>query len=172
MTKESGRKMVEARLERERLTGLRRCCACKVNKPLTEFNLNQFYCKICKRSYLRAWYKRQPNDKKNQYRWSEDKPGQNARRRKRVFDLKQEMISAYGGCCACCNESEIRFLTLEHVNGGGNEHRRKFSKASRTWLDLKRRGWPEGHIILCWNCQMAKTHYKVCPHKEVKHVAA
>lgn len=77
------------------------------------------------------------------------------------------MLTEYGGHCTCCGETEFKFLTLEHVNGGGNLHRKQFHKADGTWADLKRRGWPkEGLTILCWNCQMAKTHYGKCPHQQ------
>jgi hypothetical protein len=31
-----------------------------------------------------------------------------------------EMLSAYGGKCVCCGESEYKFLAIDHINGGGS----------------------------------------------------
>lgn len=33
--------------------------------------------------------------------------------------IRSEMIAAYGGCCACCGETEPAFLSLDHIGGGG-----------------------------------------------------
>jgi hypothetical protein len=34
--------------------------------------------------------------------------------------------------------------------------------------DLKRRGFPPGHQVLCHNCNMAKQFYGQCPHKKLQ----
>lgn len=78
--------------------------------------------------------------------------------------LKQEMVNAYGGKCSCCGETELTFLTLEHVLRNGTEHRRRVGRGS-VYRDLRRRGWPqEGYTIYCWNCQMATRYGSPCPH--------
>jgi hypothetical protein len=88
--------------------------------------------------------------------------------------LRTEMIAAYGGKCTCCGESEPRFLTMEHLNSGGNIERRKFSAKGRNTGSasamiasrLRREGWPKGiYTILCWNCNMAKGFEGICPHQ-------
>src|SRR4051812_29182062 len=41
--------------------------------------------------------------------------------------LRSLALQAYGGAdprCSCCGEAEIRFLTLDHQNGGGRADRR------------------------------------------------
>lgn len=85
--------------------------------------------------------------------------------------LKLEVLSAYGGLrCACCGEEHVEFLTLDHVNGGGNEHRLALT-GSRTGGKLYRRlkelGFPNDPPlqVLCLNCNWAKGHFDSCPHQ-------
>ena len=78
-----------------------------------------------------------------------------------------EMVEAYGGRCACprCPETNPAFLTLEHVNGDGKEHRAKVG--SHTYADLRKRGWPkDGYTLLCWNCNAMTRFGRACPHME------
>src|SRR3990167_5629647 len=42
--------------------------------------------------------------------------------------VRQEALTAYGATCKCCGETRIEFLAFDHINGGGNEHRRKIGK--------------------------------------------
>jgi hypothetical protein len=79
--------------------------------------------------------------------------------------LRDEMIDAYGGRCACakCPETNSAFLTLDHIGGGGREHRSKVG--SHAYADLRRRGWPtEGFRLLCWNCNAMVRFGNPCPH--------
>lgn len=69
--------------------------------------------------------------------------------------------------CACCGENEYKFLCIDHINGGGNEHRRTITKNGKggsmaNWL-LKN-GLPVGFQILCYNCNCSKGFYGQCPH--------
>jgi hypothetical protein len=82
---------------------------------------------------------------------------------------RQAALAAYGGKCACCATSEVVFLVIDHVNGGGNKHRRSLSPSGRMvgsarfyrWLEQNR--WPDGFQILCHNCNFAKSNGG-CPH--------
>jgi hypothetical protein len=71
--------------------------------------------------------------------------------------------------CACCEEDEYKFLTLDHTNNDGSEDR-KNNPSHATGIGLYRRliknNFPEGIQILCWNCNMSKAFHGVCPHKE------
>jgi hypothetical protein len=87
-----------------------------------------------------------------------------------ALKLRAEMVAAYGGKCSCCGETELVFLTLEHINGDGAYHRELLRTLGgyKVWADLRRRGWPkDGFTILCWNCHMATCHGRPCPHKSV-----
>lgn len=37
--------------------------------------------------------------------------------------MRLEALQAYGGKCACCGESNVEFLAIDHINGNGNKHR-------------------------------------------------
>jgi hypothetical protein len=81
--------------------------------------------------------------------------------------LRDELVEAYGGVCACknCPETNPAFLTLEHVNGDGRQHRAKVG--SHSYADLRRRGWPqEGYTLLCWNCNAMTRGGRACPHEQ------
>ena len=84
--------------------------------------------------------------------------------------LKVEVILHYGGRCACpgCGESRIEFLTIDHINNDGAEHRRFIGKksGSSTYRWLKKSQFPDGFQVLCFNCNFAKWAYGVCPHQQ------
>ncbi len=66
--------------------------------------------------------------------------------------------------CSCCNESIYDFLTIDHIEGGGNDHRRKI-KQTNIYGWLIKNGLPEGFDVLCMNCNLGKSKYDgVCPH--------
>jgi hypothetical protein len=83
-------------------------------------------------------------------------------KRKRI-----EVLTHYGNGnmrCVCCGESTFEFLGLDHINGGGNKHRKSI-KTTRVYDYLKRHGDPDGFQVLCHNCNMAIGFYGFCPHR-------
>jgi transcriptional regulator with XRE-family HTH domain len=95
-------------------------------------------------------------------------------RRDRHQKYRLDTLRHYGGDpprCACCDERLIEFLAIDHVNGGGNAHRREIKRtrsASSFSLWLKQEGYPPGYRVLCHNCNMAIGFYGRCPHKGSK----
>lgn len=81
--------------------------------------------------------------------------------------LKLDVLQAYGGpICVCCGESHIVFLCIDHVGGGGSQHRKAIGhKGKNFWRWLKNNGYPPGYRVLCHNCNMAIRWEKVCPHQ-------
>jgi hypothetical protein len=75
-------------------------------------------------------------------------------KRKNRAILKLEFIKQYGSRCVDCGETEIMFLTLEHVAGDGQLHRKEVGNYTHNILcDLKRKGWPQDkYTLLCFNC--------------------
>lgn len=69
-------------------------------------------------------------------------------------------------CCACCGESTIEFLAIDHTNNNGMEHR-KITKGSgsKTYSWLLKNNYPDGFQVLCHNCNLAKGCYGKCPHE-------
>jgi len=89
-----------------------------------------------------------------------------ARRRDRLW----KSALAFFGPCACCGESRIPFLTIDHKNGGGNQLRIKGEKYGWGLLSAwNTQGWPEDlkktYRILCHNCNQATRYGRTCPHE-------
>ena len=80
--------------------------------------------------------------------------------------LRQEVIEGYGGHCECCGESHWEFLSVDHVNGGGNQARKTTHKGGMLYRELRRQGFPrDGYRLLCMNCNFAVGKYGYCPHQ-------
>lgn len=69
--------------------------------------------------------------------------------------------------CACCHEKELQFLTLDHINGGGNKQRKLHGSGNSFYSWLKKNNWPSGFQVLCFNCNCAKGFFGRCPHAGV-----
>lgn len=68
--------------------------------------------------------------------------------------------------CACCNEREYQFLTLDHIRNDGAEHRKKDPLAKGSIVNwVIKNNFPPGLQVLCANCNMAKGWYGKCPHE-------
>jgi hypothetical protein len=67
-------------------------------------------CRSKKNSYALEWRNRRLDEAKA-YRRELGR-----RRRQMVYDR-------YGGKCACCSETEFVFLSIDHIDGGGTQHR-------------------------------------------------
>jgi len=152
-----------------------RCSKCGVK--LTDKNWypsfrkrNSCICKKCDYEKTKRW--RQNNrDKYNQmakmwYQKNRDKCNQSQREKR--HRLKNEVIDAYGGKCACCGETRKEYLSIDHVNGNGNKHKREIGAGNSEDLYrwLKQNDYPEGFQVLCFNCNMGKRNFSVCPHNE------
>ena len=104
-------------------------------------------------------------DKENKYR--------PFNRYKERTKLKNRIYLAYGGyICNCCGETEPLFLTIDHVNNDGANHRRELSKDGKAgdsqavyrWIE--KNNYPIGFQILCHNCNSGKfRNGGICPHK-------
>jgi len=81
--------------------------------------------------------------------------------------IKMDVMDHYGGVCQCCGESELAFLTIDHIHGGGSKHRREIgSVGGRTFYRwLQKNNYPAGFQTLCMNCNLAKGKNGICPHK-------
>lgn len=92
--------------------------------------------------------------------------------RKRHAENRRQALDAYGGECSCCGETQDAFLAIDHIDGGGNEHRRSLSSTGRMvgssnfYAWLRRSNFPPGFTVLCHNCNFAKSHNPGgCPHQ-------
>lgn len=94
------------------------------------------------------------------------------RRQKRFKVIRLKVLKYYGGNppkCACCGESHIEFLDIDHVSGGGTEHRRKIQKFGiYFYYWLIKNNFPSGYRVLCSNCNSSIGRYGYCPHEKEK----
>ena len=74
--------------------------------------------------------------------------------------LKLTVFNVYGGPrCVGCGESELACLSMDHINGGGNRHRREVGSHS-IYDKLKKNNYPPGFRVLCMNCQF-RAYYDI-----------
>ncbi len=145
------------------------CTKCKQPKPISAFYKKErgYYgvaaeCKECniKRTARRYAAKR-----------DELRPKENAYNRDKNRRIKDAAFAAYGGyVCACCGETEKEFLTLDHLNNDGNEHRKQVAGRTSgagvwTYRWAMNNGYPPIFQVLCMNCNWGKRKTGVCPHK-------
>lgn len=88
--------------------------------------------------------------------------------RKVCIAARAKVLDHYGRECACCGESIDLFLTIDHINNDGAEHRKRDlygigGNVLYRWL--VRKSFPPGFQTLCYNCNMARAHHGICPHE-------
>jgi len=81
-----------------------------------------------------------------------------AKQHRRVLDLL--------GCrCALCGETEALFLTIDHINGGGTEHRRRCTVTAMRTAIINDPDAKKKYRTLCMSCNMAAAR---CTDDEIK----
>jgi hypothetical protein len=80
-------------------------------------------------------------------------------KRNKYIDLKIEIFNEYGGHCNNCEIDNIEYLTIDHINNNGGEHRKIIGLQIYPWL--KRNNYPKDNFqILCFNCNYLKRDVK------------
>ncbi len=76
---------------------------------------------------------------------------------------KERVIAHYSNntrICKHCGFSDMMALSIDHVNGGGEAHRKLINKKSGNefywWLIDQ--NFPDGYQVLCMNCQSIKRY--------------
>jgi len=127
------------------------------------------------REYIKNWRKHWMKKNRERYNQSQreyrlkNKEKYEKYSRERSRKLKLEVLTHYGGNppkCTCCGETEIIFLTIDHIDGGGREHRKKVGDGSTFYRWLIKNNYPVGYQILCYNCNCGKAkNGGICPHQ-------
>lgn len=90
-------------------------------------------------------------------------------RKLRAF-RKNLVLEHYGKKCVCCGETEIKFLTIDHIHSDGVEHRKTLGGSGGGSIIIAwivKNCFPENMFqILCYNCNLSKGVYGECPHKD------
>jgi hypothetical protein len=90
-----------------------------------------------------------------------------ARNKRWYANLRLGVLKHYSPNLVCqeCGFSDVRALTIDHVDGGGDAHRRELAKSLRRmpgpwalYRWLRDNGYPTGYRVLCMNCQFI-THF-------------
>jgi hypothetical protein len=86
-------------------------------------------------------------------------------------ELKKQVIEHYGGSCRCCRESNLHFLTLDHIDGGGAKLRKE-GKHPNGGINLYRwiirHSFPDYLQVLCFNCNCGRSINRgICPHQDM-----
>ena len=91
-------------------------------------------------------------------------------RMKRYFEVKALVFKMYGNKCNCpgCDESNTKFLTIDHVNNDGAKHKMKSGRrlsGMPIYLWAINNDFPDTLQLLCWNCNCGKQwNGGTCPH--------
>jgi hypothetical protein len=104
--------------------------------------------------------------------WKEQPEKIRALQNRYRFNTRKRLLEAYGGKCACCGETEIKFLTFDHKNNDGAAQRRalrggngKGAPSVGMFYAHIRKNKPTDIQVLCFNCNCAKGCYGKCPHQ-------
>lgn len=74
---------------------------------------------------------------------------------------KEKVFAHYSpgkAACAICGIADRIFLTVDHIEGGGAEHRRE-KKINNLYTWLVKNNFPPGYRLLCWNHNMGLGFY-------------
>lgn len=160
---------------------MKTCNKCGINKERDQYNKHSKTkdglhptCKPCLKTYNKLYYitnkeriKKTVKEHKKKNRKRHNIINNEERRK-----LKIQVFDAYGSKCACCNEEAIEFLTLDHVNGDGAEHRRRLAQErgvkkirhDTIYREVRRNGYPDTFRVLCMNCNFSYGIHGYCPH--------
>ena len=125
--------------------GKKVCSMCKEIKPIEEFCIS------------------------NSARFGLSSPCKQCQSDKRL-ELRFDILNHYSNGdlkCACCGENESDFLTLDHIDGGGRQHRKKVGSGN-IYVQIRREGYPKGYRVLCMNCNFCYGIKGYCPHQRNK----
>jgi hypothetical protein len=99
-------------------------------------------------------------------RYPKDKERMSKRSKEKAQIIKREAMESYGGKCNCCNEDEIKFLTIDCIISDRKLHN-EVGYGSNFYNWLKKNNYPKDNFqCLCMNCNFAKGMFGKCPHQE------
>ena len=150
----------------------KKCNKCGLYLPIEQFSIRirngrkmlQYHCKKCQAQNRKEYRLKNIESQRNKAREYNKKHREkiSLRTKQRLYEMKMAAFNAYGGAkCSCCGVTDLVFLTIDHINGGGSKHRKRIKTSIYQWL--KDNNYPPGYRILCWNCNWAEAHGG-CPH--------
>ncbi len=155
------------------------CLNCKEYKPMAAMQRQKggrfYYRKRCvecwsamRSPYLKEWSEQNADYLKEYHAKKYERTKEVGRAvRKRYYDKwKKVVFDHYGHKCTCCGEREPRFLTIDHIDDDGAEHRKSVAAGSVLFKWLVNNNFPKNFRILCFNCNAGRFHNGgLCPHE-------
>lgn len=148
------------------------CAVCGNILPIPRHWRTKYCCDKCRLAGAAASRCQENIKRLARERWAgfSEQEREHERQRGRQYNarLKLEVIGVYGGACECCGASNIEFLAIDHIAGGGNRHRKDnyMTAGKGTYIWLKRNNYPQGFRVLCHNCNHSIGQYGYCPHQK------
>ena len=112
----------------------------------------------------RLWYAKKFKGRKRVYNkmYSDNhREERRARDRERRQAIKLDLLGHYSNKtmgCVQCGFSDMKALSIDHIKGGGNAHRKITGEGINFYRWLRRNNYPEGYQVLCMNCQFIKRY--------------
>jgi len=88
-----------------------------------------------------------------------------AKLKSRYAQLRLEVLTHYGLKCNCmceCTISNIKHLTIDHINNDGASHRKTVGSGESFYKWIIKNDFPDFLQVLCWNCNCAKQYFGGC----------
>ena len=104
------------------------CRVCTKSLPMKEFRKWRRMCNDCnnRESNLKYWEHPEKFRRRSLDCYKANRTHRIEQHKRYEQGVKDEVFNAYGGyVCVCCGETRRIFLTLDHINGGGTNHRKK-----------------------------------------------
>lgn len=111
---------------------------------------------ICKECRKKSYKKNVSNNKESLYC------------KNKLLSLKEKIFEEYGNKCECCGETIWQFLSVDHIDNTGAEHRKIIGKRGGKIIYqwLKNNNYPkDGFRLLCMNCNACIGFHGFCIHK-------
>lgn len=121
-----------------------------------------------RRSYHYCAKHRLVRKEQKKLEYLKNKKNYNEKNLARYHNLRRKFFEMYGNQCACCGENHYMFLSLDHINGGGNKHRGE-SSSYKIYGQAVKTYQPDKYQVLCYNCNFAKSDDKECPHATLEY---
>jgi hypothetical protein len=135
-------------------------CGKEFQQTENQIKRHSYWCKKCIGDYSKEWNqnnKEKRNGIDKRYHVAHRDKKIIARRKSRQKERLAVLTHYTNGLikCARCGFDDIRALCVDHIDGGGNKHRKEIGEGNLySWI-IKNK-FPDGFQILCANCNMIK----------------
>lgn len=123
-----------------------KCSGCKAdlsneNWLKSRQKRNQYICKGCVRADNNTRYKLRRKKYLSHYADSRHK-------------IKYDVLEYYGGHCELCGQTDFSKLSLDHIEGGGRQHRKEIlgTDSGSKFYKWVFKNKPDNLRLLCYNC--------------------